>query len=60
MNTALVTTALDPQWTTDFVELLKTVIALCCEFPLNLLLTGCLAGAAISIFGKLRRVLAPH
>ena len=50
-------TAIDTQWITDFVTLIKEGIALCCEFPLNLLLTACLISAGIGVFGKLKRVL---
>lgn len=49
--------AIDSQWITDFVTLVKEGIALCCEFPLNLLLTACLVSAGIAVFGKLKRVL---
>ncbi len=57
MNTTLLTSALDPQWITDFIGLVKEGISLCSEFPLNLLLTACLVSAGIGVFGKAKKAL---
>lgn len=54
---AIGTSQLDPQWVTDFMGLVKEGIALCSEFPLNLLLTACLVAAGIGIFARAKRAL---
>ena len=51
------TQQLNQQWVTDFMSLVKEGIALCSEFPLNLLLTACLVGAGIGIFARAKRAL---
>ena len=51
------TTQLNPQWVTDFMSLVKEAIALCSEFPLNLLLTACLVAAGIGIFARAKNAL---
>lgn len=49
--------SLNTQWVTDFMSLVKTVIGVCSEFPLNILLTASLAAAAVGVFGRIKNAL---
>lgn len=57
MDLVLLSSQIQDQWVTDFMMLVKNAIALCSEFPLNLLLTACLVGAGIRIFAKAKKAL---
>ena len=50
-------TSLNAQWVTDFMGLVKEAIAICTEFPLNILLTASLVAAGVGIFSRLKNAL---
>lgn len=52
------TSGLDMQWVTDFLSVFTSFVGTVFNtFPLNLLLIGCLGGAALGVFGKGKRIL---
>ena len=51
------TTGLNAQWITDFMGIVKEAIAICSEFPLNILLTASLVAAGVGVFSRLKNAL---